>query len=788
MSDPLLALLGDASSLFPTASSSLVARAPILRDRGVGDGAGTPGTPPLKLFSVVKLDCSDLGMCFGMIKGGGAFCYRVDCKVKFHMERKLASPTGEVLVVAIQRSTPMTAFSQPILDWGRIPAKIWLDWDGKTASLENWKKEFQAVDCGDDGVTSMDDVKKATQFLDKADLFRTPSKRKRDLKVEGPFGEDWEFVGHDRKLPSGELELDEAIKLGVSKEFLTKTLSLVEASVVTIGGALEEVAKATLDRFEVNEKDSMLMAGVIQTLKANMGSVMTVSDDKFEAPTLWGTTTSIGHEVSRVGASLIGLEEEMKPFKLFVTEILKMYDPAEAKEKSDRLTEILGMVMQRMKQLSPEFESLKDAVGILVEEKMEWERRFREIESGGGPSGKKPRHGSVDSLEDLMMKLNSKTTLGSGREEKMGGYHDRSGLDEEERADIERRLDSLTLDLSLLKETGGVESVKFGGLGFRSVHECYEWSMKNFPGRRYGLIMDPLLMLERICGADEAQASANTWKTMESRIKLKITTGAEASALEALNNPRPRLFHSGSPSMMYIRNTSRLSKLLKHTNWRSGGGGGMREHILKQMNSLQGTITQDINHFFGSGRVPHLAQAHLIATLSLTASMTSLTQLVGAVDAIYDKLHLQSKFATEAAWCLTMQILDKVCEELYGPKDSVLQAITLGDPDSICAHVLYSSFRSHDVMAGYVDLQFENHPAVSTEFIRFLATNSGSEKVDKLEDMMSTVKDNLTKVTEDTKRAGVKADTASTKTASLASELTAAVRRITALEARRGGA
>jgi hypothetical protein len=43
-------------------------------------------------------------------------------------------------------------------------------------------------------------------------------------------------------------------------------------------------------------------------------------------------------------------------------------------------------------------------------------------------------------------------------------------------------------------------------------------------------------------------------------------------------------------------------------------------------------------------------------------------------------------------------------------------------------------------------------------------------------------------VTEDTKRAGVKADTASTKTASLASELTAAVRRITALEARRGGA
>lgn len=277
------------------------------------------------------------------------------------------------------------------------------------------------------------------------------------------------------------------------------------------------------------------------------------------------------------------------------------------------------------------------------------------------------------------------------------------------------------------------------------------------------------------------------WKNLESQIKMKIPTGSEASALEALNHPRPRLIHEGYPSMMNIRNTSRLSKLLKHCDWKSGGG-GRREHILKHLNNLQSSITFDINNAFGAGRDPRMSQAHLIATLSLTASMTSITQLVGAVDAIYDKLHLQSKFTTEAAWGLTMQILDKICEDLFVPKEGVMHAFTLGDLDSICAHVLYSSFRSQDVMSGYVDLQFENHPSVSTEYIRFLATNSGSEKVDKLEDLVKAEKEKLVKTTENTTRALAKADTASTKCASLGVDLAAALRRISALEGGGGAA
>ena len=77
--DPLLALLGDASSLLisaaPAAGSS--GAPPILRDRGVG-AVPSLGTPPSKMYSVVKLDRSIPGLCFGMIGVGSAFCFKVD--------------------------------------------------------------------------------------------------------------------------------------------------------------------------------------------------------------------------------------------------------------------------------------------------------------------------------------------------------------------------------------------------------------------------------------------------------------------------------------------------------------------------------------------------------------------------------------------------------------------------------------------------------------------------------------------------------------------------------------
>jgi predicted nucleic acid-binding Zn-ribbon protein len=87
-------------------------------------------------------------------------------------------------------------------------------------------------------------------------------------------------------------------------------------------------------------------------------------------------------------------------------------------------------------------------------------------------------------------------------------------------------------------------------------------------------------------------------------------------------------------------------------------------------------------------------------------------------------------------------------------------------------------------MATYVEHQFENHPAISTEYVKFLATNAGFEKVENLSVQMTTLSDKLSRSSEDVKKALAKADTASTKNAELLREMTEMKARLKKLEAK----
>ena len=106
----------------------------------------------------------------------------------------------------------------------------------------------------------------------------------------------------------------------------------------------------------------------------------------------------------------------------------------------------------------------------------------------------------------------------------------------------------LVEDVGLLKASTEDMSIKFAHLDLRNLNECGAWITTQFKDFRYGLIMDPLVMLDRIFGEDEASSSTHL-KTMETRINLKIATGAEAATLRSLQFVRPRIFHSGRAAM-----------------------------------------------------------------------------------------------------------------------------------------------------------------------------------------------------------------------------------------------
>lgn len=294
-------------------------------------------------------------------------------------------------------------------------------------------------------------------------------------------------------------------------------------------------------------------------------------------------------------------------------------------------------------------------------------------------------------------------------------------------------------------------------------------------------MMDPLYMLDRIFGQDESDSQL---KTYESRVKLNIATGAEAAAIKALHFSRPRLFHSGKVIMSSDRDVAKLSKLGSYKLWKSGGG-GVRNDVTKAMNQIQLTVSHEITYEFAK-----LPKAMTVATASLNATVTFLSQLLQFIDTIYEKLVTHSKFAPDQAWALASQILDRVCEDLYAPKEGIAAAMVVNNPASICSQLMWACFRTHDIMSDYIEQNFENHPAISPEYIKFLATNSGSDRVEKVEGMMKTMAADVKAMSVEVAKALAGADKA-VKAAALVTdkysaankELEALKKRILALEA-----
>ena len=746
-----------------------------------------------KLYSVASVAGWNSSFCFGLVgPGSGSFCVRKGCVVQSHGIRKCDFQGKDmtcVFIVREQGDDVAAVYSNPCVDESKVPPEVRAEWRTKLATPKEWAVEFQAVENADSALATSEDIKDEASLLVKAERFRTPLKKRKEDDIE------WEddtlgeliFEKYTRTLPNDEsAELTDMIaNKKLEKGMLTKIVARLESSTITQDAVISEVAVLSHKRFLSNERDLRLMSGAVQKVQLLVGSPVEL-DTRFEGPTLWSSTSFIADEVVRLNLGLTGVERTLEPMKKSVLDVKLECERLASVVSNEKLLKILVMVSNKMKEASEQIVLLKAKVGTL-----EGDMEASRAGVSPKPSDKSVSPRSVDAMDELIHMLDE----GARVDEELGdpfltperlgsrgkiGVASRPSISDQEgtvRA-LMAEVKMLKEDMSLLKGTSDDKSIKFGGLGLRSIQECHSWIKSNFAGYRYGLIMDPLLMLDRIFGSDDIEADSQ-FKTLESRVKLKITTGAEAAAIKALHFKRPRIFHKGRVSMTSERNKSKLNKIADYKVWKAGGE-GVRNHIVHQMNLLHVTLSNDIGYAFGSN--PELAKAQLLAMMSLNATITFLTQLLSFVDTIYEKLFVYSKFTAEQGWSLTTQILDRICEDLFAPKEGVAAAMTVEDPASICSHMLWSCFKTHDVMTAYMEYSFENHPAISAEYVKFLATNSGFDKVEKMEATVHGIKASAEKAAADALKARQIADGASSQAGVVAKNLDVITKRVSKVE------
>ena len=69
---------------------------------------------------------------------------------------------------------------------------------------------------------------------------------------------------------------------------------------------------------------------------------------------------------------------------------------------------------------------------------------------------------------------------------------------------------------------------------------------------------------------------------------------------------------------------------------------------------------------------------------------------------------------------------------MFSVRMGTVQAIT-GDRKALCASILWGVFRTHDKMNKFESVNFDNHQSIASEYIKFLATNSGFDALGTLE-------------------------------------------------------
>jgi hypothetical protein len=113
------------------------------------------------------------------------------------------------------------------------------------------------------------------------------------------------------------------------------------------------------------------------------------------------------------------------------------------------------------------------------------------------------------------------------------------------------------------------------------------------------------------------------------------------------------------------------------------------------------------------------------------------------------------------SWALITQLVRRVFAELFVMRMGTVRAMVARDRKAMCSGVLWSVFRTLDKMNEFDEANFEDHPAIASEHIKFLACNSGFDMLEALEKDVSGLKSEAKEADRKVAAAVKKADAAS---------------------------
>lgn len=303
------------------------------------------------------------------------------------------------------------------------------------------------------------------------------------------------------------------------------------------------------------------------------------------------------------------------------------------------------------------------------------------------------------------------------------GSHDPNALGAES-ARLDARIAEAESALAKLSVTSNASAIKFHNMGFPSRNEADAWVETNDPHGHFGLIVDFHIALEHM---EQSISGVDSLSRMQTLYKLKIRNNTEALCVNSFERQIPKFLSTTSTHQVWDNKTSLLSKIKSYAEW-SNPSSGFKSMWSKQIEQFSRNHKATVKD--------SLPVHHPLLPLALTSISDTVSfcyNMIRYIDDTYDN-YSAGKFGTKKAWHITTKLTTALIAEISKQREATINSFCPGESNTLLNAQLmfYNTLRSLDVMAEISGLNFEDHPAVNTELVKFLSLNTSVEAVDQL--------------------------------------------------------
>jgi hypothetical protein len=330
--------------------------------------------------------------------------------------------------------------------------------------------------------------------------------------------------------------------------------------------------------------------------------------------------------------------------------------------------------------------------------------------------------------------------------------------------ELELQLETIEADVSFLKtqadSSGSIRSFSTLIPSFQSVEDVEAWIKKGFSKGggddqpyhedrssgeylpeddipTFGPFADFFVVM---CTCEDLESRATkgeTLKEMEAIEKAGLNHPGESTVVYALKHPIPGFLGKG---LSANRKVTALLAVKTASDWDTvftkEMARGLKNIWKENQSDVEAVIRGHIEDSLG--RHGHQALAALAREM-LSTSIKFVNELFDYLTDTYRDLTDRSGFLPNDAWLLATEVVARICKALNSSRSEVRSISAKSSSVRTTARILFGMLKVHDVMADYLRLEIKNHPSVSSEYVKFLASHASFKDVQVIKKRLETI-------------------------------------------------